>query len=88
MATAPNEAIQEAIDGANADGKLVAFDLMACLDDAWKVKRARELADLGANLVSCHTGWSEQAVGKTPSTLIEQVCGELKDTSTVIAMED
>lgn len=87
MATAPNEAILEAIDGANADHKLVAFDLMACLDDEWKVKRAWELANLGATLVSCHTGLSEQAVGKTPSVLIEKVCHQLKDTPTqVIAM--
>ena len=87
MATAPNEAIQEAIDGAKAEVKLVAFDLMACLSDDWKVSRAKELADLGANLVSCHTGWSEQAAGKTPTALVEKVCDQLKDTSTqVIAM--
>jgi 3-hexulose-6-phosphate synthase len=87
MATAPNEAIQEAIAGAKADHKQVAFDLMACLEDAWKVRRARELADLGATLVSCHTGWNEQATGKTPQALIQQVCHELRGTSTqVIAM--
>jgi|GEM_PF-1429036 len=87
MATAPNEAIQEAINGANVEEKLVAFDLMGCLDDDWKVKRATELAELGAKLVSCHTGWNEQAAGKTPTALIEKVCDQLKDMPTqVIAM--
>jgi len=50
MATAPNEAIQEAIQEANTGQKRVAFDLITCLDDDWKVKRAQELADLGASL--------------------------------------
>jgi 3-hexulose-6-phosphate synthase len=60
---------------------------MACLDDDWKVKRAQELADMGASLVSCHTGWSEQAAGKNPYVLIRKVCQQLKYTSTqVIAM--
>ena len=87
MAAAPNEAIQEAINGANIHQKRVSFDLMACLDDDWKVKRARELADMGASLVSCHTGWSEQAAGKNPFLLIGKVCQQLKYTSTqVIAM--
>lgn len=87
MAAAPNEAIREAINGANTDQKRVAFDLMACLDDDWKVKRAQELADMGASLVSCHTGWSEQAAGKNPNVLIRKVCQQLKYTSTqVIAM--
>ncbi len=87
MATAPNEAVQEAIEGANAEEKLVAFDLMTCLSDDWKVTRARELAGLGANLISCHTAWSEQATGKTPISLIGKVCHRLKDTSTqMIAM--
>lgn len=87
MATAPNEVIQEAIQEANIDQKLVAFDLMTCLDDDWTVKRAQELADLGASLVSCHTGWSEQATGKNPTALIGKVCQQLKNSSTqVIAM--
>jgi len=87
MAAAPNEAIQEAINGANINQKRVAFDLMTCQDDDWKVKRAQELADMGASLVSCHTGWSEQAAGKTPNVLIGKVCQQLKYTSTqVIAM--
>ena len=87
MAADPNEAITEAINGANIQEKRVAFDLMACLDDDWKVKRAQELADMGASLVSCHTGWSEQAAGKNPSVLIRKVCQQLKYTSTqVIAM--
>jgi 3-keto-L-gulonate-6-phosphate decarboxylase len=56
MAAAPNEAIQEAIIGANIHQKLVAFDLMTYQDENWKVIRAQELASLGASLVSCHTG--------------------------------
>ncbi|WP_250123453.1 orotidine 5'-phosphate decarboxylase / HUMPS family protein [Chroococcidiopsis sp. CCMEE 29] len=84
MAAAPNEAIQEAIDGANIEQKRVAFDLMTCQDDDWKVKRAQELADLGASLVSCHTGWSEQAAGKNPYVLIGKVCQQLKYTSTQV----
>ena len=87
MAMAPDEAIREAIDGAQADGKLVAFDLMTYLDDAFKTRRARELVDMGAKLVSCHTGWSEQAAGKTPGALIGKVCGELRGTSArIVAM--
>lgn len=87
MAAAPNEAITEAINGANIHHKRVAFDLMSCQDDDWKVKRSQELANLGASLVSCHTGWSEQAAGKNPYLLIGKVCQQLKYTSTqVIAM--
>ena len=87
MAAAPNEAITEAINGANMHRKRVAFDLMACLDDDWKVKRSQELADMGASLISCHTGWSEQASGKNPLMLIKKVCQQLKYTSAqVIAM--
>ena len=84
MAAAPDEAILEAIIGANADCKRVAFDLMACLDDEWKVERAQKLADLGASLVSCHTGWSEQKAGKNPIALIKKVCQQLKYTSTQV----
>jgi 3-hexulose-6-phosphate synthase len=87
MAVAPDEAIQEAIDGAKIDEKLVAFDLMTYLDDDFKARRARELVRMGATLVSCHTGWSEQRAGKTPEALIGKVCDELRDTQAqVIAM--
>jgi 3-keto-L-gulonate-6-phosphate decarboxylase len=87
MAMAPDEAIKEAIDGAKADAKMVAFDLMTYLDDDFKAARARELARMGATLVSCHTGWSEQAAGKSPDALIEKVCRELEGTDLrVIAM--
>lgn len=87
MATAPDETIQEAINSANTDQKRVAFDLMACIDDDWKVKRAQELADLGASLVNCHMGWSEPSTRKTSTALIGKVCQQLKNSSTqVIAM--
>jgi 3-keto-L-gulonate-6-phosphate decarboxylase len=87
MAMAPDEAIGEAIDGANVDGKLVAFDLMTYLDDDFKARRARELVQMGAKLLSCHTGWSEQGAGKTPEALIGRVCEELRGTGAqVIAM--
>jgi 3-hexulose-6-phosphate synthase len=87
MATAPDEAIKEAIEGARTDEKLVAFDLMSYLDDGSKAHRARELVHMGATLVSCHTGWSEQAAGKTPQALLGRVCGELLGTSAqMIAM--
>jgi len=66
MAAAPNEAIQEAIIGANIHQKLVAFDLMTYQDENWKVIRAQELASLGASQLSY--GWNEQAAGKTPLT--------------------
>lgn len=89
MATAPDEVIQEAINSANTDQKRVAFDLMACLDDDWKVKRAQELADLGASLISCHTGWSEPLTGKPSTALIRKVCQQLKNSSTqIIAIGD
>lgn len=84
MATAPNEAIQDAIQEANTDQKIVAFDLVACLDDDWKVKRAQELADLGASLVNCHTGASEPSTGKTSTALIGKVCHQLKNSSTQV----
>lgn len=87
MATTPNAAIIEAIQEANTDQKIVAFDLMTCLDDDWKVKRAQELADLGARLVSCHTGASEPSTTKTSTALIGKVCQQLKNSSTqVVAM--
>lgn len=84
MATDPDESIQRAIDNANNSQKLIAFDLMACPDDDRKVKRARELAALGASLVICHTQWSEQRTGKNPTALIEQVCQQLKNSSTQV----
>jgi 3-hexulose-6-phosphate synthase len=87
MAMAPNEAIKEAIEGADMDKKCVAFDLMTYLDDDFKADRAYELVEMGAQLVSCHTGWSEQAAGKSPDVLIEKVCRRLESTDArVIAM--
>lgn len=80
MAIAPNEVIQEA----NIDQKLVAFDLMSWVNDDWKLKRAQELADLGASLVSCHTGWSKRAAGKLPTALIRKVCQRLKNSLTQV----
>lgn len=84
MATASNKAIQDAIQEAKIDQKLVTFDLMTCLDDDWKVKRAQELANLGARLVSCHTGWSEASTGKNSTALIGKVCQQLKNSSTQV----
>src|SRR5262249_55819103 len=87
MAMAPDEAIREAIDGAETDAKLVAFDLMTYLDDGFKARRARDLVRMGAKLLSCHTGWSEQAAGKTPEAAIGKVCDELRGSGAqVIAM--
>lgn len=87
MATAPDKVIQEAINSTNADQKRAAFDLMACFDDDWKVKRAQELADLGASLISCHTGASEPSTTKNSTALIGKVCQQLKNSSTqVVAM--
>jgi 3-keto-L-gulonate-6-phosphate decarboxylase len=87
MATAPDEAIREALDGAHADRKMVAFDLMGYLDDEAKARRAVSLAEMGASLISCHSGWSEQAAGKTPDALIERVCHALDGTDArVVAM--
>lgn len=87
MATAPNEAISEVLSGARSDQKLVAFDLMACLDEHWKASRARELVDMGATLISCHTGCSEQAVGKTSDRLMELVFQSIQNTpAQMIAM--
>lgn len=87
MATAPDEAIQEAIDGAREEHKLVAFDLMSYHDDQSKVKRAVALVEMGAELISCHTGWNEQAVGKNPGALLAQVHYALRSTSArIIAM--
>ena len=87
MGMAPDEAVREAVDGAAVDDKQVAFDLMTYLDDYFKAERARQLVQLGAKLISCHTGWSEQARGKTPDALVELVCDLLSDTDAqVIAM--
>lgn len=87
MATAPDEAIEEAIDGARTEQKLVAFDLMSYQDDRDRVRRACQLVEMGAELISCHVGWSEQAAGKTSDALLEQVHRALRGTSArVIAM--
>lgn len=87
MSTAPDEAITEAVDGARTDHKLVAFDLMSCFGEADKLQRARALVDLGAELISCHTGWSEQAAGKTPDSLLHKVHHALQATpARLIAM--
>lgn len=84
MATAPDKVIQEAINSANADQKRATFDLMACFDDDWTVKRAQELADLGASLISCHMGWSEPSTTKNSTALIGKVCQQLKNSSTQV----
>lgn len=87
MATAPDEAIKEAIDGARTENKLVAFDLMSYQDDHAKVRRVQQLVDMGADLISCHVGWSEQATGKTTDALLAQVHHALRGTSVkIIAM--
>ena len=87
MATAPDEAISEAVEGAQADGKLVAFDLMSHQDDAAKADRARQIVADGAKLISCHTGWSEQATGKSPQALLTLVYTALRETDAqLIAM--
>lgn len=87
MATAPDEAIREAIAGARSEQKLVAFDLMSYQDDRDKVRRACQLVEMGAELISCHVGWSEQAAGKTAGALPEQVHHALHGTNAkIIAM--
>lgn len=87
MATAPNEAVNEVIAGARSDHKQVAFDLMTCLDENWKAARAKELVELGATLISCHTGCSEQAVGKNSHNLMKLVFQKIQDTpAQMIAM--
>jgi 3-keto-L-gulonate-6-phosphate decarboxylase len=87
MATAPDEAIIEAIDGARTERKLVAFDLMSYQDDHDKVRRAQQLVDMGAELISCHVGWSEQARGKTADALLAKVHRTLRGSSAgIIAM--
>lgn len=87
MATAPDEAIHEAINGARTEHKLVAFDLMSHHDDQTKAQRAATLAEMGAELISCHTGWNEQAAGKKPHTLLHHVHHTLRHTPTrIIAM--
>jgi 3-hexulose-6-phosphate synthase len=81
MGSAPDEAIREAVDGARKHGKAVAFDLMSYEDDQAKAHRAKPLADMGAELISCHTGWNEQAAGKTPDALLERVHQALSGTA-------
>jgi 3-keto-L-gulonate-6-phosphate decarboxylase len=49
MATAPDEAIHEAIDGAREADKLVAFDLMSHHDNHSKAKRSTALVKMGAS---------------------------------------
>lgn len=79
IATAPCETIREAIFKANIDQKLIAFDLTSCFNDDWKVLRAKELANLGADLISCHTTVSSR---NSPTTLINKVCCQLKNSAT------
>jgi 3-keto-L-gulonate-6-phosphate decarboxylase len=55
MATAPNEAIQEAIQEANTDQKRVAFDLMTCLDDDWKALNCADWKSLSATEKSIYS---------------------------------
>ncbi|MGW2188598.1 orotidine 5'-phosphate decarboxylase / HUMPS family protein [Streptomyces sp. NPDC001719] len=87
MASAPDEAIDEAVAGAREARAAVAFDLMSHQSDAAKALRARALAGRGAQLVSCHTGWNEQAAGKQPDELLERVFAEIRGTDTqMVAM--
>lgn len=88
MATAPDNAIQDAIEKANTTQDLVVFDLMNCLDDDWNAERAQKLADLGARFVSCHAQPSNSSTGNSPTSLINKVCQQLQHSSTqVIARE-
>jgi 3-keto-L-gulonate-6-phosphate decarboxylase len=42
---------------------------------------------MGAELISCHTGWNEQAAGKKPDALLDQVHHALRNThARIIAM--
>jgi 3-hexulose-6-phosphate synthase len=87
MAVAPDEAIREAINGARYERKLVAFDLMSYQDDDAKVRRALELASMGATLLSCHVGLNEQAAGKRFAALLAKVYREIRETSVqIVAM--
>jgi 3-keto-L-gulonate-6-phosphate decarboxylase len=54
---------------------------MSYQDDHDKVRRAQQLVDMGAELISCHVGWSEQATGKTADALLEQVHSALHGTN-------
>jgi len=87
MATAPNEAIDEAVAGARESGGNVAFDLMSYLPVHAMARRAGELAARGAQLISCHTGWSEQAAGKSSHELLDAAFQSIKTTrAQLIAM--
>jgi 3-hexulose-6-phosphate synthase len=87
MATAPDEAIHEAINGAREEHKLVAFDLMSYHEHQTKAQRAAALVEMGAELISCHTGWNEQATGKRPDVLLHHVHHALRHTpARIIAM--
>jgi 3-keto-L-gulonate-6-phosphate decarboxylase len=51
------------------------------------VRRAQQLVDMGAELIGCHVGWSEQATGKTADALLEKVHRALHGTDVkIIAM--
>jgi 3-keto-L-gulonate-6-phosphate decarboxylase len=80
MATAPDEAVDEAVAGARESGGRVVFDLMSHQTEQAKTQRAKELVARGADLISCHTGWSEQAAGKSSHTLLDSAFRALLDT--------
>jgi 3-keto-L-gulonate-6-phosphate decarboxylase len=56
-------------------------------DEKSKAKRATALVGMGAELIGCHTGWNEQAVGKKPDALLDHVHHALRHSSArIIAM--
>jgi 3-keto-L-gulonate-6-phosphate decarboxylase len=60
---------------------------MSYQDDQERVRRAGQLAEMCAELISCHVGWSEQAAGKTADALLDQVHRVLRGTGAkIIAM--
>ncbi len=63
LAVTDNGSVREAVRAARDHGKQIVAD-MICVTDL--PTRAREMADLGVDVLAVHTGVDQQALGRTP----------------------
>ncbi|MBY4797663.1 orotidine 5'-phosphate decarboxylase [Collinsella sp. AGMB00827] len=82
LAVSDNATIAEVIEAAHAHGKLAMTDLM-CVENI--AARAKELVEMGIDLVAVHTGVDQQAQGRTPLGDLQQLVGAIDSKMSAVA---
>lgn len=70
LGVADDSAIREAVQAGKKYGVLIATDLIMIKDPA---KRAKELEQLGVDIINIHVGLDQQVLGKSPLNIVKQV---------------